>query len=379
MSTPITLLCPLLAMVLAGHSTLAATQPALADPAWSGAQFQFVLNGATNSTYVVQQSADLQNWTPVLTNSDPQAARLISLPAFGTSGFWRIARVAEPRFVHAIAVLGTVALGGSGRIDTFDSGLPGIESDANGQYHPAFATDRAIIVSTSNSLGAINIGNTSVYGIVATGPGGTATLAPNGNVGSRTWNDNPAYDGSIEPGHFTDDVNVYIPDARFPSDFASTPAVPAAGVVGGVPYQYVLGNGDYRIPAINVTSMMVTGKARIYVIATTAIGVGGTITIATNASVEWYSGGNATFGGNGVVNVSGLAKSFSIIGLKPNCLTITYNGSARFVGTVYAPNTHVTLSGTADAIGAVVSKTFRLLGAMGLHFDENLRRAGPFF
>src|SRR4026209_191598 len=101
MSTPITLLCPLLAMVLAGHSTFAATQPALANPTWSGAQFQFVLNGATNSTYIVQQSVDLQNWTPVLTNSDSQAARLISLPAFGTSGFWRIARVPEPRFVHA--------------------------------------------------------------------------------------------------------------------------------------------------------------------------------------------------------------------------------------------------------------------------------------
>jgi len=377
MSTPITLLCPLLAMVLAGHSTFAATQPALANPTWSGAQFQFVLNGAPNSTYIVQQSADLQNWTPVLTNSDPQAARLISLPALGTAGFWRIARVPEPRFVHAIAVRGTVTLGGSGRIDTFDSALPGVESDVNGYYQPAFATDRATIVTTSNSLGAISIGNVSVYGTVATGPGGTATLAPNGNVGSRTWNDNPANDGRIEPGHFTDDVNVYIADAAFPSDFAF-PWIPSPGTVGGVAYQYVLGNGDYRIAAINVTSMMVTGKARIHVLGTTTVGVLGTITIATNASVEWYSGGNATFGGNGVINVASLATNFSVIGLR-TCVSISYSGTSRFIGTIYAPNSAVSIAGTADAIGAIVARTFTLGGTMGLHFDENLKRAGPFF
>jgi hypothetical protein len=43
------------------------------------------------------------------------------------------------------------------------------------------------------------------------------------------------------------------------------------------------------------------------------------------------------------------------------------------VGTVYAPYAAVSISGTADAIGAIVGKTFTLGGTMGLHYDESLK------
>jgi hypothetical protein len=276
------------------------------------------------------------------------------------------------KFPNGILSKGGVSLGGSGRIDSFNSALPGVESDANGQYTAGFATDRATVVTTANAVNIIQVGNMSIYGSIATGPGGNATLGPNGNVGDKPFNDNPSYDGMIQAGHRTDDVNVYIPDAVLPTDFAAFAPPPAGGFIGIIPYQYILGNADYRIAAITVTSMMITGKARIHVLSTTTLGVGSQITIATNGSVEWYCGGNATFGGNGVVNVGGRAKDFSIIGLK-NCFAITYSGSSRFVGTAYAPYADVTLTGTADAIGAIVSKTFRLSGAMGLHYDESLK------
>ena len=340
----------------------------------------FAINGWKSNSGNFYKIRDLNGGTAsmaISTDSPPVITVVASLKSPVQSGSLarrvRVKTKLNQKFPNGILSKGGVSLGGSGRIDSFNSALPGVESDANGQYTMGFATDRATVVTTANAANIIQVGNMAIYGSIATGPGGNATLGPNGNVGDKAFNDDPLYNGQIQAGHRTDDVNVYIPDPVFPTDFAAFPAMPGAGVVGITPYQYVLGHGDYRIGAINVTSMMVTGRARIHVLTTTTLGLGATITIATNGSVEWYAGGNATFGGNGVANLGGRAKDLSIIGLKPNCLAITYSGSTRFIGTVYAPNADVTLTGTADAIGAVVSKTFRLSGAMGLHYDESLK------
>lgn len=339
----------------------------------------FAINGWTSNSGAYHKNRSLNGGiaSMAISNDSPPTITVVaSLKSPVQSGSLtrriKVKTKLNQKFPNGILSKGGISLGGSGRIDSFNSALPGVESDATGQYTPGFATDRATVVTTGNAANIIQVGNMGIYGSIATGPGGNATLGPNGNVGDKPFNDNPAYDGMIQSGHRTDDVNVYIADAAFPTDFASAPPMPGAGVVGLVPYQYVLGNGDYRIAAITVVSMMVTGRARIHVLGTTTLGSGATITVATNASVEWYSGGNAAFGGNGVVNVGGRAKDFSLIGMK-TCMTITYNGSARFVGTVYAPYADVTLSGTSDAIGAIVSKTFRLSGAMGMHYDESLK------
>jgi hypothetical protein len=358
----------------------AATPPTLSNPAWSAGQFQFVLHTETNANYVVQSSADLRSWTAVLTNVDSRLVRTITVPATNPHAFWRVVRV--PRFTYAIAARGNVLLAGSGRIDSFNSALPGIESDVNGQYTPAFATDRARVVTTSNSVGVISFGNMAIYGSIATGPGGTAIYGPNGNVGSTTWNDNPAYNGMIEPGHFTDDFHMSIPEGALPATFGSIlQPPPGPGIIGGTSYNYVLGNGDYRLSSLTLASnerMIVTGDARIHITGATMVSEFASITIATNASLQWYGGNTVSIGGNGVVNVGGTATNFSLFGLR-TCPTITYNGSARFIGTIYAPGSAVSISGTADAIGAVVAGSFTLSGTMGLHFDENLKSAGPFF
>jgi len=39
----------------------------------------------------------------------------------------------------------------------------------------------------------------------------------------------------------------------------------------------------------------------------------------------------------------------------------------------------VALTGTTDAIGAIVCTNFTLTGSMGLHFDESLKSVGPFY
>jgi hypothetical protein len=88
--------------------------------------------------------------------------------------------------------------------------------------------------------------------------------------------------------------------------------------------------------------------------------------------VEWYQeGGTAKFGGRGVVNDTGYAKNFAIIGL-PTCTLIVYEGTFKFIGTVYAPSATVSLSGSSDAFGALVGNAVELSGDMSLHYDEAL-------
>ena len=360
---------------------MAGSPPVLTNPIWNNGQFQFALNGQTNVSYILESSTDLLTWTAAITNSDSPATRLVSLPASGSQGFWRVARVPGPLFVTAIAAWGSVTLGGSDWVDSFDSADPNFST--NGQYDPAKRKAGGDIASGTNISGAVAVGNVQVAGIVRTAPGGSVTLGPNGGVGSIAYLNNPVYNGTVEPGYVRDDFNEPFPDPRLPNPFGlPLQPGPAPGVVNGTVYTYVLGQGDYRIGG-NLSlgagqSMIVTGKARIHIVGSTTLAVAASITIATNASLELYGGGNVSLGGNGIINATGLANNVSLTALR-TCVSVSYSGTARFVGTIYAPFSAVSISGTADAIGAIVGRTFTLGGTMGFHFDENLKRSGPFF
>ena len=285
----------------------------------------------------------------------------------------RVKTKMNQRFPNGILSKGTVTLGGSGRIDSFNSTIPG-ESGPNGQYVASNATDRATVATTAGTAGAVNVGNMSIYGSVGTGAGGTVLLNANGNVGSAGFNDDPAFNGRIENGHRTDDINVYIADGALPIPFGPV-STPSPGSVGGVNYVYVVPAGDWQLPAINLASsqkILIAAKARLYVLGTTIVGGSASIVIATNASLELYARGNVDIRGAGVVNSPGVAKNFSIIGLN-SCSSVYYGGGAQFVGTIYAPYAAVSLAGNTDAYGAIVGRTFSLTGTMGLHYDEALK------
>src|SRR4051812_4506639 len=155
------------------------------------------------------------------------------------------------RFPQAILSKGGISIGGSGKIDSFDS-TNSAYSTPSGQYDPAKAHDDATIATLSKTSGALNVGNASVYGKVATGPGGSVVVG-NGAVGSEPWVDG-SNKGKIQPGYVTDDMNVYIPDAKMPDAWSPLiPAIPLGGVpVGTTTYKYVLPDGDYVVDSINL-------------------------------------------------------------------------------------------------------------------------------
>jgi len=276
-------------------------------------------------------------------------------------------------FPQAILSKSRVTLGGSGRVDSFNS--TNILESLNGQYSEPLATAQATIASLTRNATDFNVGNVDVFGYVATGPGAVVNVGPNGVVGSKPFALNPLNGGRIETGHIRNDFNVYIVDAPLPPNFSALPIPLAGRNIGGTNYTYVAASGDYSAININMgngETFLVTGRARILVTGNVTLTGDSAIILTTNATVEWYqAGGTVNMGGKGVVNGRGFAKDFQLIGLR-TCNSISYSGSFQFIGTVYAPSATVTLDGSADAYGAVVGNSIELKGGMGLHYDEAL-------
>jgi hypothetical protein len=72
----------------------AITPPQLSQPAACMGQVNFTLLGQSNLTYVIQQSPDLINWTPVATNFSPTSILPVSISPPDTQDFYRA--VASP-------------------------------------------------------------------------------------------------------------------------------------------------------------------------------------------------------------------------------------------------------------------------------------------
>src|SRR2546426_3551299 len=74
----------------------------------------------------------------------------------------RVRTRVNQQFPNALLARGSITINGSARLDSFNSALPGVESDANGQYDPKKFTDHASVATVSQSPGQFNIGNVSI-------------------------------------------------------------------------------------------------------------------------------------------------------------------------------------------------------------------------
>jgi len=275
------------------------------------------------------------------------------------------------RFPYSCLSKGTITMsGGNAYVDSYDSTDP-LQSTL-GRYDPLKRDDEAIVATISSVDGQINVGNASVFGSVATGPGGDVAIS-GGSVGSILFNANPVNDGKIESGAYRDDVNVYIPDAALPVGFSGTPPL-MNQTINGTNYTYVLGSGDYYLPSLNLSGggVLVQGRARLHVGGQTSLSSDAHILLGPNASIEYYAAGDINISGRGWVNASGLPKNFNVYGLA-GCNSLNYSGDAQFIGTVYAPNSDIKMSGSSDGFGAMVGKSITFSGEMSFHYDESLK------
>ncbi|HEY1169808.1 MAG TPA: hypothetical protein VGH19_00435 [Verrucomicrobiae bacterium] len=274
-------------------------------------------------------------------------------------------------FSKGMVAKGQITLNGNQiNVDSFDSQDPNYST--NGLYTPSKRKANGDVATNSGLVNALAAGNANIYGHVSTGPGGSVGIGNNGAVGDLAWQASGS--SGIQPGYFSDDMNVAFPDVSPPFSGGFTPG-------NATGYQYVISSsGDYRIPSLT-GNLLVKSNVQARLIIDTEINMTGqdTITIQKGASLNLYMAGpSAKITGNGVVNHSGNATNFFYWGTPANT-TLTINGNGAFTGVIYAPHASYTMNGGGNSTlenmtGASVTKTVQMNGNVNFHYDENLGR-----
>jgi hypothetical protein len=249
--------------------------------------------------------------------------------------------------------------------DSFDSGNM-LYSTPTGRYDPAKAKDGGDIATNLGIEGAFDAGNAKIKGKVSTGPSGTVDMGPGAVIGSDAWHDGG--NTGLQDGWSSDDANVPMPPVLQPY---TTGVTPNGGNAAGVTYNYILGNDNYILSSFG-GKVLVTGNATLLV--TDRVQFTGTdfIKIAPGGSLKLYvAAPTALIGGQGVLNLAGVATAFQYFGL-PSNTSVSISG--ELTGFVYAPNADLTLNGGGNIYGATMTKSLTINGAYNFHFDEALKR-----
>jgi hypothetical protein len=232
----------------------------LSVPKRVGGKFQFTLVGQSNAAYVIESSADLQNWSPLSTNvvvpgwqSWPPsgtntgfaAVSRISVEATEPVRFYRAWRLLRPLFQYALAVQDSIDVYGNRFFaDSFDSSSPLFST--NGLYDPGKTLDHGDVAAWGGLAGLTNwinvgtnnwtnIGKVTIQGSLQTGPYGAALLGPQDTVGSAVWIQ--AQQLGIEPGHWGSNFVFAFPPVTLPLTFTNGSLTPASGWVTNYLYQ----------------------------------------------------------------------------------------------------------------------------------------------
>lgn len=296
-------------------------------------------------------------------------------PLSGSQYISRLVRVGTANsptvFTKAIATTGAISMSGGGFVDGFDSRVGVYDTGTNRNATGNVASD-------STAKPAISVGTGKVYGTAVTGPGGTVSVA-GGAVGDVTWDTSNT---GIQPGATNNNMNVAFPTNAPPTGTPTTwPSTITAGGSNVTLLAGSLGTTPTYYSTSSFTSsdsskpLFITGNVILYVSGTFTVSGSGYVEIMPGASLTLIVGGKTTISGGGVVNQTGLASDFSFVGTS-SCTSITYSGSAAFIGTVNAPQAALTISGSAGAYGAVIANSASLSGGASFHYDDALGASG---
>lgn len=285
--------------------------------------------------------------------------------------------VLNPLFSVAVLTRSNFNMNGNNTtVDAYNSTNP--LYSVLGQYSAALRmTNGGDIATDSSVANPINIGNGNIYGHVYTGPGtaqSAVQVGANGAVGSAAWQ---ASNTGIQPGYWSGDFNIAIPDVPVPTFVGQ--GLP--GVTNGV----ITLNGTYSPGAVSPSAPLnITGPTVLWV--QTSFSQNITVAATNNASLILYvgttngSGDSISISGNSSLNSPGYAKNLQIYGL-PSLTSISFHGNAGFAGTIYAPEADMTGGGgggnTTDTSGSMVVKSVTLSGHWNFHYDQSLKTAGP--
>ncbi|HMP82187.1 MAG TPA: hypothetical protein PKA41_05705 [Verrucomicrobiota bacterium] len=287
-------------------------------------------------------------------------------------------------FIKAMVAKDTIDMNGNNVLtDSFDSTDPNYST--GGQYDASKRKANGDVATNSSLTNSLNVGNANVYGRVATGPKGSVKIGPNGKVGDLAYQASGP-NGTIQPGYFRDDMNFTFPDAVAP--FSGNGTTPTGGSYNGVSATYILGTGNYKLSSMSLSGnakVFVTGNAKLWVTGNFSMAGNSEIVIVNGATLDLTLGSDSTgnnsasIAGNGLLNYNQYASSVYIKGMK-SLKSLSLKGNGELKGVVYAPYAALTLngggSGDNDFIGASVTRTVTFNGHFKFHYDEALANFG---
>ncbi len=274
----------------------------------------------------------------------------------------RVATTNVPLYSVPFGATHRINLNGGGiSTDSFDSGRPGVMSDASGHYDSARTSTNGDVFSIN---GPVDLGNHTIHGDLYLGP----------SVSLNSGTDQIS-------GQVYNDLNLSFPPVVPPDNFSNWPT--ASGlpmVIGGVTYNYAfLASGNFTVPSSGSIYVAPNVKVQLRVTADnfkpSGIVVAGTGAASGNLML-YMAGSSCTLPGSGTLQ-NDRAANLTYFGLPQNT-SITFGGKSTFVGTIYAPNADLTLNGggsSSGLIGGFIVKSVTMNGHYDFHFDEALLQA----
>jgi hypothetical protein len=366
------------AMIHSGNA-----QPSLSPPVWSNdlTHAQLTLANCTNTTlqYILQTSTDLSNWTGIQTNFAVFTNQIVTIPTTNQQGFYQIVTNPAPIFQAAFVVKSNITFKGNNCVvDSFDSSNPLYST--GGLYDVTKLKANGSVNAGASIISSSNVQNANIYGKVMTGPGTTQTnvnVGHEGAVGDEAWN---ASRQGIEPGYWSGGFTPTLPDVIPPVGGSDLPPV-VSNVI-------TLNGGSYVAAIAPTNALVVTASSTLWVQTNYALSLAAPL--PTNVSLILYvgtvgssaAGNSLTLGGNENLNFPGYARNFQIYGLT-SLTSISFQGNAVFVGTIFAPEATVSGGGGGnndqETSGAIIANAILANGHWNFHYDESLATNGPAF
>ncbi|TAK99166.1 MAG: hypothetical protein EPO07_11110 [Verrucomicrobia bacterium] len=286
----------------------------------------------------------------------------------------------------AMVVSTTVNFNGFGiNTDSFNS--TNLVKFPGGLYNSTNAMDNGDVWSMSANTNAVDIGNGKIHGSVHTAPGGKVSVGSGGSVGDNGYvNGGNTGIQKTPKDHQLADGNLTFPDATLPDTKGKLWLPPVAGSykINGITYKYLLtGNQPWKLATLD-GGVYVDGPGVLLWITGDATGTGvkmgsrDEIRITSKSGVPgdlsiYSSAPYSDFGGNGIINDTGLASKFKYFGL-PGNTELTFGANVGFVGQIYAPQADFKLGGggknTYDFVGQSITRSATMGGHFNFHYDE---------
>lgn len=251
---------------------------------------------------------------------------------------------------------GIVLKGSNVIFDSYDS--------RNGPYGPGNRNSEISVSTISVEVDAIDIGNASVYGYVATG-GAMPNVGPKGSI------TNYANPGKVDDSRVTTDYYAEFPNIDPPALISPLTSMPSSGTILGGEYLLTSWSSNSSSP------LYIAGDTTIVITGDMNLSGNGSIVIDPSATLKIYTEGDVSLGGKGVLNGSAKPSQLMIFGTNSTLgeQEFSISGNGFLSASVYAPNAEVAMNGGGTdgrVFGAVAAYDARLVGNSHFSYDEAL-------